>query len=170
MNNFKQLALSAMLGAAFALVGCVKQILKIHKETYMKKLILLLSMSVIAFSCAKKDDNNNRAPIVGSQQYVFQANNQCYDQINNIPVNPTLCQNAASSIYSCIVTATGQPAPLSSCQNQAGGFGGGVAQQCYGAYTYNQGGTLTTVQCGIQVNCSGQVLISQQTNQQVRCL
>lgn len=156
----------------------------------MKKLILLFSLAVLGFSCAKKDNNNNTTPV-----YVFQQNGTCLDQTNNVIVaqnlcsnagytynvngqciqtstgqivTPTLCQtntlNNGTYTYAnggCYVTATGQQVPVTYCQ-QSGG------QQCYGPYIYPGDGRV--YQCGTQYNCSGQTMTNAQTGQQVRCL
>jgi hypothetical protein len=74
------------------------------------------------------------------------------------------CSTASNFTYSCIQTSTRQPVPNNYCQQ--GSMGGVVQQQCYGPYLYNG----QIIQCGIQYNCSGNVLTSAQTNQQVQCL
>ena len=155
----------------------------------MKNLILLFSIAIIGFGCAKKE-NNNPTPAVGQYAYI---NGQCVDQTNNVQVNPTLCtsngytyqngvciqtstgqqvpptycQNTSSNGYTyqngiCIQTSTGQQVPPTYCQNQTGG------QQCYGPYIYVQNGFSQQVQCA-GANCRGYTLISQATNQQVYC-
>ena len=153
----------------------------------MKNLILLFSVALIGFSCAKKENGNNVNPV---NQFAF-VNNQCVNQTNGQPadpslcnninngytfqngiciqtanglqVQPSLCQNAGASAYSCIVTATGQPVPSSYCQSNTG-----YGQQCYGAYIYNQNGVSQQVQCA-GANCRGYTLVSQTNGQQVTC-
>lgn len=128
----------------------------------MKKLMLFLSLTVIGFSCAKKDDNNTTTttPVT---QYTY-VGNQCIDQTTGIAVNVQLCQQAMNNQYSCVLTATGQVVPMANCQGQ----GNGMGQQCYGQYYYNQGGYQQVVTCA-GANCRGYTLISQQTGQQVLC-
>jgi hypothetical protein len=131
----------------------------------MKKLILLFSLSLIAFSCAKKESNTATTQ---TSQYVYQ-NGACYDQTNQRYADPALCSNALNSGFTyvngvCTQTTTGAQSPPGYCQNN--GVGG--AQQCYGQYIYNQNGNYQQVQCA-GANCRGYTLISQTTGQQVVC-
>ncbi len=92
----------------------------------MKKLMLLISLAAIGFSCAKKD--NNTTPV-----YYMNAMGQCVDQNNGgVYVSQQLCSNSTNGYQfingQCIQTTTGQSAPAQYCQNN-GGFGGSNGYQ-----------------------------------------
>lgn len=182
----------------------------------MKKLALyfsLAALTLISFSCAKKDNNT----VTPTTYQLNQLNGQCTDQNGNVvpqtlcanngysynaygqcvqtatgqPVQPQLsylCQQQTNGMYSCVQSNTGatvpnqyclsgnygyscvqtttrQPVAPQLCQQTTSG-GGVVQQQCYGPYLYNG----QVYQCGIQYNCSGTLMTSVQTNQQVQCL
>ena len=165
----------------------------------MKKLMLLLSLAAIGFSCAKKDNNTPQA--VG---YQLSANGSCVDQTNGQIVQPQLCQNAGSNGYSCVLATNRQPVSSQLCATNSqyqqyicisttsgqqvtnqlclngGGIGGaGYPQQCNGYYLYCAGGTQNCqqVQCGMDNTgrnvCSNNQYIYMQQGQQiiqVQCL
>lgn len=179
----------------------------------MKKLALLFSLAaltLLGFSCAKKDNNNTTS-------YQLNVSGQCVDQNGNIVaysycssygygysyntygqcvqtstgqiVAQNLCQNSGNGMYSCVQTTTGTQVPNQYCLNGSYGYscvqtttrqavqsylcqqsttgGGVIQQQCYGAYRYTDG---QIYQCGITVNCSGALMTSVNTGQQVQCL
>ena len=159
----------------------------------MKKLMLLLSLAAIGFSCAKKD--NNTPPAVG---YQLQANGNCVDQTNGNIVQPQFCQNAGSNGYSCVLASNRQPVSSQLCATNSqyqqnpqyicvltaggqqpvsnqlcfnGGGVGGMAQTCVGYYYYQN--QPQPIQCGNDYtgrnNCSGYPMTNQQ-GQQVQCL
>lgn len=153
----------------------------------MKKLALLFSLAaltLLGFSCAKKDNNT-------ATSYQLNVSGQCVDQNGNIvaysycgnsgygtglyscvqtttgtQVPAQYCLSGQTNLYTCVQTSTRQPVQSYLCQQSTIG-GGVIQQQCYGAYRYTDG---QIYQCGITVNCSGALMTSINTGQQVQCL
>ncbi|MFZ3228677.1 MAG: hypothetical protein WA160_00605 [Pseudobdellovibrio sp.] len=130
----------------------------------MKTFVLLISLMVLGFGCAKKDDTTAVA-----------MNGPCYDQATGRYTGQNTCAvgvNNTNNGYTyvngnCVQTATNQIYPAQYCQQNTNGYPQ-QQQQCYGSYIYIQNGYSQIVQC-TGANCRGYTLTSQTTNQQVMC-
>lgn len=151
-----------------------------NKISKVLKLVGLVTMTLMLANCAK-DKNNNTVQTVGGYQLI---NNTCYQTINGTRqvVNQALCNGVGSYIMQgniCYMVVNGQyiqqPNTMACNNSMYNGYNTGyntgynngnvIVQYCSGPHTDGA----TTVNCGVNFNCSGYTLYNSNTGQTVRC-